>query len=130
MNCPVCREIMIIAELDAVEVDCCPRCRGIWLDAGELEILLEGSADRDAVLKAFAAAAPSGEPERPCPVCRRRMAKAVCGPAGGEVVIDRCRRNDGLWFDAGELNTVLRLGQWEQDSRVLALLNGMFGTPQ
>lgn len=128
MNCPVCREVMVIVELDAVEVDCCLHCRGIWLDAGELEILLEGAEARDAVLKAFAETPPTGEPARPCPVCRKHMAKAACGPDGG-IVIDRCSR-DGLWFDAGELDKVLRLGQWEHDPRVLGLLNGIFGSQQ
>ncbi len=40
MNCPVCKEPMIVLELDEVEIDHCISCGGIWLDAGELELLI------------------------------------------------------------------------------------------
>ena len=41
MDCPVCKDsAMIVLEMDEVEVDYCTECEGIWLDAGELEILL------------------------------------------------------------------------------------------
>ena len=45
MDCPVCKNAMITLELEQVEVDHCLECRGIWLDAGELELLL-GDAER------------------------------------------------------------------------------------
>ena len=41
MDCPVCKNAMIVLELDEVEVDYCADCRGVWLDSGELELLLE-----------------------------------------------------------------------------------------
>ena len=41
MDCPVCKEsAMVTLELNDVEIDYCMQCEGIWLDAGELEILL------------------------------------------------------------------------------------------
>ena len=43
MDCPVCKNAMITMELDEVEVDHCLDCGGIWLDSGELEMLLDGS---------------------------------------------------------------------------------------
>ena len=39
MDCPVCSEPMIVLEYDRVEVDYCVSCQGLWLDAGELELL-------------------------------------------------------------------------------------------
>ena len=48
MRCPVCKEPMLIIEHEAVEVDCCAACGGIWLDAGELELLF-GDAEACAV---------------------------------------------------------------------------------
>ena len=41
MDCPVCKDAMIVMELNEVEIDHCLSCSGIWLDAGELELLLE-----------------------------------------------------------------------------------------
>ena len=40
MDCPVCKNAMITLELADVEIDYCTDCGGIWLDAGELEMLL------------------------------------------------------------------------------------------
>ena len=41
MNCPVDNELLQMSERSGVEVDYCPRCRGIWLDRGELDKILE-----------------------------------------------------------------------------------------
>ncbi len=41
MDCPVCKSAMITLELAKVEIDYCTGCKGVWLDAGELEMLLE-----------------------------------------------------------------------------------------
>ena len=41
MNCPVDNEILQMSERNGVEVDYCPRCRGVWLDRGELDKILE-----------------------------------------------------------------------------------------
>lgn len=42
MKCPTCSDIpLVMAERQGVEIDYCPSCRGIWLDRGELDKLLE-----------------------------------------------------------------------------------------
>lgn len=42
MRCPVCLEAELVPHIrDGIEVDHCPRCRGMWLDRGELEKLLD-----------------------------------------------------------------------------------------
>lgn len=44
MNCPVCKTTdLTMTERQGVEIDYCPQCRGIWLDRGELDKLLERS---------------------------------------------------------------------------------------
>lgn len=43
MKCPVCNVNLLISERQGVEIDYCPECRGIWLDRGELEKLIERS---------------------------------------------------------------------------------------
>lgn len=41
MKCPVCKDKdLVIADRQGVEIDYCPECRGIWLDRGELDKIL------------------------------------------------------------------------------------------
>lgn len=41
MNCPHCNITLVMAERSGVEIDYCPQCRGIWLDRGELDKIIE-----------------------------------------------------------------------------------------
>jgi uncharacterized protein len=41
MNCPICNIVLQLSEKQGVEIDYCPKCRGIWLDRGELEKIIE-----------------------------------------------------------------------------------------
>lgn len=43
MLCPVCNVELRLADRQGVEIDYCPQCRGVWLDRGELEKLIERS---------------------------------------------------------------------------------------
>ncbi len=45
MNCPVCNVTLLMTDKQGVEIDYCPTCRGIWLDRGELEKILERSGN-------------------------------------------------------------------------------------
>jgi Zn-finger nucleic acid-binding protein len=126
MDCPVCKEPVVVLELDQIEIDHCLSCGGIWLDAGELELLLEGSEDKDRLLSSFEVDRATKEKARRCPICRKRMEKVLCGREC-KVRIDRCRKNDGLWFDVGELGQILEMGSLGPDTRVLRLLADMFG---
>lgn len=45
MKCPTCTDsTLVMSERQGVEIDYCPSCRGIWLDRGELDKLLERAA--------------------------------------------------------------------------------------
>lgn len=42
MKCPVCANVdLLLAERHGVEIDYCPTCRGVWLDRGELDKIIE-----------------------------------------------------------------------------------------
>jgi Zn-finger nucleic acid-binding protein len=57
MKCPVCVDpTLTMSERQGVEIDYCPQCRGIWLDRGELDKLLERAASEFAAVSAPAAA--------------------------------------------------------------------------
>jgi Zn-finger nucleic acid-binding protein len=59
MQCPVCTDVALaISSREGVEIDYCPQCRGVWLDRGELDKIL----DRVAASPAAAAAAPQPAP--------------------------------------------------------------------
>jgi Zn-finger nucleic acid-binding protein len=47
MHCPACHTELKMADRQGVEIDYCPRCRGVWLDRGELDKIIErAAADR------------------------------------------------------------------------------------
>ncbi len=43
--CPVCRVDLVMSERQGIEIDYCPKCRGVWLDRGELDKIIERSVD-------------------------------------------------------------------------------------
>ncbi len=60
MPCPVCSIPLVMSERQGVEIDYCPQCRGVWLDRGELDKILERtSQDMPAPIRQ---APPSSQP--------------------------------------------------------------------
>ncbi len=57
MNCPNCEIPLMMAERKGIEIDFCTQCRGIWLDRGELDKIIEVTAEERAV-------SPKPKPER------------------------------------------------------------------
>ena len=46
MDCPVCKDTqLVMAERLNIEIDYCPKCRGVWLDRGELDKIIERSVE-------------------------------------------------------------------------------------
>ena len=65
MKCPVCTDtVLVMTERQGLEIDYCPNCRGVWLDRGELDKLIEKSATREPAM-ASAASAPPARAVRP-----------------------------------------------------------------
>jgi hypothetical protein len=67
MQCPIDGTELKMAERSGVEIDYCPQCRGVWLDRGELDKIIERSATQ----------APAPAPERD-----RRLDEADYGHSG------------------------------------------------
>lgn len=57
MRCPVDNETLVMADRGGVEIDYCPKCRGVWLDRGELDKIIDRSLGGSA-------AAPSPTPQQ------------------------------------------------------------------
>lgn len=47
MPCPVCTVPLVMSDRQGVEIDYCPQCRGVWLDRGELDKIIERSRPTD-----------------------------------------------------------------------------------
>ncbi len=43
MKCPNCDSLLVMSERQGIEIDYCPNCRGVWLDRGELDKIIEKS---------------------------------------------------------------------------------------
>lgn len=46
MECPVCKNVkLVMSDRQGIEIDYCPNCRGVWLDRGELDKIIDRSVD-------------------------------------------------------------------------------------
>lgn len=132
MICPVCRQDMIVVEYRQIEIDYCHKCSGIWFDKGELELLLKTTSLGDTGLPALEGLAKEkrSHGERKCPICRKKMKEV---PLGEPVIhVDVCRQGDGIWFDGGELQELVRqvaaspLANQDAISQITAFLGETF----
>lgn len=135
MICPACRNPMAVIEYKKIELDYCTNCQGVWFDCGELELLLkaqstgklclsEGGIVRSANVK-------TQEKKRKCPICGRKMAKNLIGEKS-EILIDACPQGEGLFFDGGEVETLLRQMTDEEGSKsgeVISFIRDVFKKP-
>ena len=127
---------MIALELAEVEVDYCTDCGGIWLDAGELELLLgnspglaeasRGGQQIKELLDSFKVDSKCTEKQRRCPICLKKMQKIAVGQSTPPLLIDKCARGDGLWFDRGELQNILDSAELDKDNKIQKLLADIF----
>ena len=117
---------MITLELNEVEIDHCVDCGGIWLDAGELELLIDEPGQAQVLLESFRRCEKHAEKPRRCPICDKKMLKVLAANESPDLLIDKCRRNDGLWLDRGELNGILVRAQLDEDHKIRQLLKDMF----
>lgn len=51
MRCPVCQVPLMLSERQGIEIDYCPKCRGVWLDRGELDKIIERSERENLVAR-------------------------------------------------------------------------------
>jgi uncharacterized protein len=135
MICPVCKKDMFVIEYKQIELDYCQSCKGVWFDAGELELLFEAGGlknTRQALGDVLnLPEAHTSEKKRRCPICTRNMKKVRIGSETG-VIIDTCERNDGLWFDGGEVAALIKIiaegsiGKKESESEIIGFLRDVF----
>ena len=125
MNCPVCNQPLIILELNQIEIDYCTNCHGVWLDEGELELLLQDSNEKNKLFKSIMVDKTNKEKPVKCPICLKKMDKILCGDKD-KVLIDECPQKHGLWFNKGELQSVVEIGSLDKQNKIVTLLKEMF----
>jgi Zn-finger nucleic acid-binding protein len=114
-------------------MDFCHHCRGLWLDAGELEALMErtGADAHDPLLKfqRQSGVQPKGHPHL-CPRCDAPLHEIRVEYAGRPpLTLDKCPLGHGLWFDADELQQLLAMFPAESGARKTTdYLNELFTT--
>lgn len=127
MNCPVCKNELVILELRQIEVDYCLSCKGIWLDSGELLLLIEDIEETNKVLNNFKKVNSIGEDKYKCPRCNKKMDKILFSKNdSGNILIDKCKNNHGLWFDEEELIEVVKQIHTKGQKKIIDLINEMF----
>ena len=130
MQCPVCRLEQVIVEFEGVELDLCIDGCGIWFDKDELQQLFDVAGIPQALhdLEERLTFLPrgAGGPERRCPRCRGKMRHVAAPGSASDIILDRCRRGHGLWFDKGELEEILSL-ELEEGDEALANVRHFLG---
>ncbi len=64
MQCPIDGAKLVLAERSGVEIDYCPECRGVWLDRGELDKIIDRSAPEAAPQRQDERADYQGKPRK------------------------------------------------------------------
>ena len=129
--CPKCDVPLFVLHFKDIEVDFCQRCRGLWLDAGELEAMMGqiGAASDDPLLR-FQQQTGVQPKDRPhlCPRCDDALHEIRVQRAGARaLMLDKCPRGHGLWFDADELQQLLSMFPVESGaSKTVDYLNELF----
>lgn len=126
MKCPACKETLIILELHEIEVDYCTNCKGIWLDEGELELMLEEESEKKKLLRSLHYINSSKEKYLRCPVCKVKMNKVKHQDT--EIITDRCTNKHGFWFDKDELESLIKFTSAKPDNnRFYKMIKELFG---
>jgi Zn-finger nucleic acid-binding protein len=65
MKCPADNETLVMTERSGVEIDYCPKCRGVWLDRGELDKIIERAAAAQPQAQQPSPPPPQAYPQQP-----------------------------------------------------------------
>lgn len=132
MLCPCCKTDLVIVEIERVELDICTTCHGTWFDRQELRQLFRAAEieSSDDSLESDLEALDGKSTVRRCPRCRLKMEHLRAPGSPDAVDIDRCPKGHGLWFDHGELISILETHLAENFEELAMVKNflGRFAT--
>ena len=120
MKCPMCDNSRVITQaIEEVEVERCPECHGIWLDANELETLI--GADPKELLRedrVFQSSPGDAGPRLECPRCKGARLIKLNSRLRPGTIVDSCTVCFGTWLDAGEFTRLAGGDLWGYLRRV------------
>ncbi len=125
MDCPRCKNTLIILELDEIETDYCTECGGIWFDKGELELIADNEKAVKELLSYFSKDADIKEKSISCPICKKKMDK-VYVDKNKKIIIDECPEGHGLWFDKGEILELIEANEIKVKNNIISILTGIY----
>ena len=103
-NCPKCISFNLNEErIEDMIIDRCPECHGIWLDALELEKLVEMHPRQLLAQDRHFQPAQDPGPRLTCPECKGSQLIKLNSRARPGTILDSCTVCFGCWLDAGEL---------------------------
>ena len=105
MDCPRCKIDLQTERYKGIEIERCPKCKGMWLDHPELD-QLEDTVFSDDDVKGMTMYARRGS-NTACPKCGRGM--TIFNYRAYDLPIDYCEEEHGFWLDGGEEKRVLEL---------------------
>lgn len=101
LDCPRCFIKMFRAEVNVIgpnfDIDVCPRCKGMWLDSGELKKMLKDKKLSDYLTRDIGTKSDS---KLVCPRCGGLMDIQMAD----DIEVDVCLSCSGAWLDEGELD--------------------------
>lgn len=120
--CPQCERPLVALEYHGVEVDWCLDCKGLWLDQGELGLLMAG----DPAAEVRLALRSGARSKRRCARCGDHLREARI--AAADVTVDQCPHGHGLWFDAGEVQAIINsVGDQAEIAKLSDFCESLFG---
>lgn len=122
MHCPNCKNgLSEKLNIGAVEINKCPKCRGLWFDKDELRKAKDEKAGDaiwfDVDLWKDGGEFQPSESVRNCPACNIALYEIGYGDSG--IRIDACKKCYGIWLDRGELQKIVDYVKEKSDRELL-----------
>jgi Zn-finger nucleic acid-binding protein len=110
MKCPKCSDTALMNVLG--QLDFCPGCQGTWFDKGETAKYFSFEQDIPNLAVALATAQ---KKSFICPRCSSEL-EEIKYDGSGDLLLDRCTNCEGLWFDAEEVDKLMKLANDQEDA--------------
>ena len=124
MLCPKCNVPLVVVERNDIELDWCPECEGFWFDESEIDILRYKLGINHKIINPMELDfVKTDEKICKCPKCNSPMGKVnVQG-----IILDKCTRNHGIWFDKSELSELFnKFADSQEGSATVGFLGEVF----
>ncbi len=110
MKCPKCSDATLMNVLG--QLDFCPECQGTWFDKGETAKYFTFEQD---IPNLAAALATAQKKSLSCPRCSSEL-EEIGYNGSSDLLLDRCTGCEGLWFDAEEVDKLMKLADNQESA--------------